>query len=203
MATEFSFSVPFESIPSSSSTLVPNSSESVPNSSSLNEESSNPYYLDHGDSPSSMLVSQLLDRENYQTWSRFMVMALTAKNKLGFIDGSIKKPSNVAGLAYCAWIRCNTMVLSWILNFISKDIASSVIYIDYAEAVSTDLKERFSLKNGPRIYYLQKSISALSQDNLSIGAYFTKLKALWDELSSYRPIPLCSCGSLRTVQDYF
>jgi hypothetical protein len=43
MATEFSFSVPFESIPSSSSAPVQNPSESVPNSSSLNEESSNPY----------------------------------------------------------------------------------------------------------------------------------------------------------------
>jgi hypothetical protein len=203
MATEFNFSVPFESIPSSSSALVHNSSESVLNSSSLNEESLNPYYLHHGDSPGSMLVSQLLDGENYQTWSRSMVMALTAKNKLGFIDGSIKKPSDVAGSVYRAWIRCNTMVLSWILNSISKDIASSVIYIDSAEAVWTDLKERFSLKNGPRIYQLQKSIFALSQDNLSIGAYFTKLKALWDELSNYRPIPLCSCGSLRTVQDYF
>jgi RNAse (barnase) inhibitor barstar len=132
-----------------------------------------------------------------------MVMAFTAKNKFGVIDGLIKKPANGVGPAYCAWIRCNTMVLSWILNSIIKDINSSVIYIDFAEAVWIDLKERFSLKNGPRIYQIQKSIFALSQENLSIGAYFTKLKALWDELSNYIHIPLCSCGSLITIQEYF
>jgi hypothetical protein len=65
------------------------------------------------------------------------------------------------------------------------------------------LKERFSQKNGPRIYQIQKSISSLSQDDLSVGAYFTKIKALWDELSNYRPIPYYSCGSMKTIHEYF
>jgi len=37
----------------------------------------------------------------------------------------------------------------------------------------------------------------------SVGAYFTKIKALWDELSNYRPIPYCSCGSMKTIHEYF
>jgi hypothetical protein len=57
-----------------------------------------------------------------------MIMALTAKNKPSFFDGSLGKPSDESGSEFCAWIRCNTMVLSWILNSISKDIASSVNY---------------------------------------------------------------------------
>jgi hypothetical protein len=52
------------------------------------------YYLHHGDSPGSVLVSQILLSENYHTWSRLMIIALTAKNKIGFIDGSITKPFN-------------------------------------------------------------------------------------------------------------
>ncbi|KAF8414255.1 hypothetical protein HHK36_002255 [Tetracentron sinense] len=55
---------------------------------SLNEESYNPYYFHNGDNPGLVLVSQPLDGENYPTWSRSMLMAMTAKNKLGFLDGS-------------------------------------------------------------------------------------------------------------------
>jgi hypothetical protein len=172
-------------------------------SSSFTVDDSSPYHLHHGDSPGTVLVSQLLDGDNYHTWSRSMVMALTAKNKLGFLNGSLSKPSDESGTECHAWIRCNTMVTSWILNSVSKDIAASVIYIDNAADVWIDLKERFSQKNGPRIYQIQKSISALSQDDLSVGAYFTKIKALWDELSNYRHIPYYSCGSMKTIHEYF
>jgi hypothetical protein len=173
----------------------------VPSSSSFNEDPSSPYHLHNGDSPGSILVSLPLDGENYQTWSRPMV--ITAKNKLGFLDGSLTKPLVDSGSESRAWVRCNTMVLSWILNSVSKEIASSVIYIENAADVWIDLKERFSQKNGPRIYQLQKSLSSLSQEDLSVGAYFTRIKSFWDELSNYRPIPFCSCGSMKTIHDYF
>jgi hypothetical protein len=50
-----------------------------------------------------------------------MIMALTAKNKLKFIDGSIKKPSAELEDEFHAWNHSNNMVLSWILNSVSKD----------------------------------------------------------------------------------
>jgi hypothetical protein len=132
-----------------------------------------------------------------------MVMAITAKNKLGFLDGSLTKPLDDSSSESRAWVRCNTMVLSWILNYVSKEIASSVIYIENAADVWIDLKERFSPENGPRTYQLQKSLSSLSQEDLSVGAYFTCIKSFWDELSNYRLIPFCSCGSMKTIHDYF
>jgi hypothetical protein len=58
----------------------------------MSESFINPYYLHDGDSPGYVLVSLPLDGDNYHTWSRSMIMALTAKNKLGFVDGSIIKP---------------------------------------------------------------------------------------------------------------
>jgi hypothetical protein len=142
-------------------------------SSTFSIEDSSPYHLHHGDGPRTVLVSQFLDGDNYHTWSRSMVMALTSKNKLSFLNGSLGKPSDESGTEYHAWIRCNIMVTSWLLNFVSRDIATSVIYIDNAADVWTDLNERFSQKNGPRIYQIQKSISSLSQDDLFVGAYFT------------------------------
>ena len=55
----------------------------------------NPLYLHHGDSLGSHMVVQPLDGENYSAWSRSMIMALIAKNKLVFIDGSLPQPSVV------------------------------------------------------------------------------------------------------------
>jgi hypothetical protein len=73
-----------------------------------------------------------------------MIMTLAAKNKVSFIDGSIIKPSSTTDSLYRPWIRSNNMVLSWLLNSISKDIAASVIYINTSEEMWLNLKERFS-----------------------------------------------------------
>jgi hypothetical protein len=172
-------------------------------------DSANPFFLHNGDSPGAVLVSQPLTGENYNTWSRSMTLSLNAKNKLGFINGSLPKPSDETGAQYQAWIRCNDMIISWILNSISKEIASSVIYITTCEEMWLDLKERFSQRNGPRVFQLQKSISTFSQENYSVSTYFTKLKSLWDELSNYRPFPCCSCnpscscGAIKSVTDFY
>jgi len=132
-----------------------------------------------------------------------MLMALIAKNKLAFVDGSLPQPSVNAGIEYHAWICCNNMILSWILNSVSKEIAASIIYIDTCHGMWIDLKEHFSQKNGPRVFQLEKSISALSHDNYSVSSYFTQLKSLWDELSNYRPIPSCSCGGMKVVAEHY
>ena len=53
-----------------------------------------------------------------------MTMALVAKNKLCFVDGSIERLM-VDVPIYNLWSRCNNMVMSWILHSVSKDIAKS------------------------------------------------------------------------------
>lgn len=52
-----------------------------------------PYSLFFGDNPGSMISSVQLTGENYAEWTTEMLNALKAKRKLGFIDGSIKKPT--------------------------------------------------------------------------------------------------------------
>ncbi|KAA8537887.1 hypothetical protein F0562_027533 [Nyssa sinensis] len=171
-------------------------------SSNLIDNASSPYFLHHGDSPGAVLVSQPLTGDNYSTWSRSMSMALSAKNKLGFIDGSISRPSQQTDKLFDTWSRCNNMVLSWILNSVSKDLATSIIFIDTAAAVWKDLKERFSQSNAPRIFQLQQAISSLSQNQQSVSHYFTQLKGLWDELNNFRPLPACTCGASKTLLKY-
>jgi hypothetical protein len=58
-----------------------------------------------------MLVPQPLVKDNYGTWRQSMTMALTAKNKIRLIDGSIKEPNkknpkNVNnGIAVIIWSK--------------------------------------------------------------------------------------------------
>jgi hypothetical protein len=159
-------------------------------------------FIHHGDHPGVVLVSQPLTETNYHTWSLSMVMALSAKNKLGFINGTITKPAASAKVELEQWIRCNDMIKSWLLNSISPDIYSSVIYCDLASEIWTDLKERFSQVNGPRLFELDQSIHNLVQDTMSVTTYFTKLKSLWEELSALRTIPICTCGSSKEIIQY-
>lgn len=51
-----------------------------------------PYAIHHSDSPSTILVTPLLTGDNYGTWNRAITMALRAKNKVGFVNGSLPKP---------------------------------------------------------------------------------------------------------------
>jgi uncharacterized protein YfkK (UPF0435 family) len=91
-------------------------------------------YLHHGYSLETILVSQPLTGDNYNSWSRSMIMVLTVKNKLGLVNGSLTKPESSDDPLLLACIRCNNMVLSWIMNFVSKEIAAGIIYITTAEA---------------------------------------------------------------------
>jgi len=49
-----------------------------------------PYYLHLGENPATALVSPVLDSSNYNLWSRSMLTALSVKNKVEFVDGSIQ-----------------------------------------------------------------------------------------------------------------
>nr|XP_023886241.1 uncharacterized protein LOC111998374 [Quercus suber] len=53
------------------------------------------------------------------------------------------------------------------------------------------------------IYSLQKAISHISQNNLSVSDYFTNFKTLSDELMNCDPLPECSCGAMRILTEKF
>ncbi|XP_042988815.1 uncharacterized protein LOC122316352 [Carya illinoinensis] len=163
----------------------------------------NPYRLDHGDNPSLPLVPDLLTIENYTTWSRAMCRALRAKNKLGFINGTLTKPKTVTDPLYDAWERCNDLVVSWLHNSIHPSLKSSIALVDDATQIWGELKDRFTQQNGHRIFQLKKALTGLQQDNDSVSVYFGKLKTLWDELSIYDPMPGCICGKLTILLDRY
>ncbi|XP_070047124.1 uncharacterized protein [Nicotiana tomentosiformis] len=137
-----------------------------------------PLFLQPSDTLGLVLIPiQLIGSENYGLWSRSMRLTLKAKRKLGFIIGDCKKESFKDAL-HEEWKTCNAIVHSWIMNSVSKDLISGIIYASDAHAVWEDLKKRFDKVNRVRIFQIHKAISRLSQGTDSVVVYFTKLKEL-------------------------
>ena len=124
-----------------------------------------------------------------------MTTALSAKNKLGFVNGTILQPNDVLDPLFSDWQRCNDLVLSWITNYLSRQIHATVLYVYTAKEVWDDLQQRYSQSNGTRVHHLKQAIASLKQNNMLVSDYFTQLKGLWDEFLNYRPIPGCTCGA--------
>ncbi|KAI5338822.1 hypothetical protein L3X38_018094 [Prunus dulcis] len=106
----------------------------------------NPYFLQSLDHLGLVIVSQPLDGDNYSTWRRTITISLSAKNKLGFADGTIKSLSKKDS-KYPLWRRCNNMVMAWLLNYLTPALANSVIYADTLAEIWSDLQDRFSHGN--------------------------------------------------------
>lgn len=85
-----------------------------------------PYFLTSGDNPGTSIISEVLDGTNYNTWNIAITIALDANNKIGFVDGSLPRPSETHP-HYRIWCRCNRMVKSWILNSVTKQIYGSIL----------------------------------------------------------------------------
>ncbi|XP_073260909.1 uncharacterized protein [Populus alba] len=162
----------------------------------LSDDSSSCYYLHPSDNPGALLVSEIFTGENYIAWSKSMTIALTVKNKIAFIDGSLVQLNTTNQSLRMAWLRSNNLVLSWLMNSISKEIRSSLLYFATAFDIWEEIRTRYLRSDGPRVFSLEKSLSSISQNSKSITEYFSEFKALWDEYSSYRPFPSCKCGHL-------
>lgn len=87
----------------------------------------------------------------------------------------------------------NVIVLSWLLNSVSKSILGGLAFSSSAFNVWTDLKERFDQLDGSRTFSLHKEIVTLQQGTNSVSVYYTKLKTLWDEFEAMVPSPGCNC----------
>lgn len=100
-------------------------------------------------------------------------MALTAKNYLSFVDDTITRPRS-DDLFFAAWNRCNSMVISWILNSANREIADSLMYMTTAREIWIDLWDKFHQSNATRIFQIKKLLSVLQQGSMDVGSYFTK-----------------------------
>lgn len=98
------------------------SSDSTTSESALSiVEPSHPLYLYPLDSPGTVIVASIFNGLGYGSWRQGMLIALSCKNKIGLINGTVAKPSTNLPL-YEAWYWCNDMVTAWILNSLDLEI---------------------------------------------------------------------------------
>ncbi|KAE8663671.1 hypothetical protein F3Y22_tig00112925pilonHSYRG00180 [Hibiscus syriacus] len=174
------------------------------------DNGANPYYLHQSDNPGMILVSQLLSNNNFHSWKRSMMLALSAKNKLGFVDGSIQAPDPSLVNQFNAWTRANNLVNSWLLNSVSKDIATSLLYHTTAAEMWKDLVDHFQQSNGPHpLPPISKVFSLVVQEEnqrnmqslhpISKPAFAAKA---YPGTNTRKNIPLCShCNLLGHTKD--
>ncbi|XP_070676569.1 uncharacterized protein [Malus domestica] len=106
---------------------------------------SSPFFIHHFDHPAMVLISKLLNGDNYSTWCRSVKLSLSAKNKLGFVNGTLKAPDESKKPDdFAFWKRCNDMIVSWILNSVDQTIHDSIVYYTTPQANWQDLEDRFS-----------------------------------------------------------
>ena len=105
-------------------------------------DDSNPFILHSSDNPGVALFSHPLTGENYNSWKKAMHMALHGKNKYGFVDGSILEPA-LGHSTYDLWHHNDSIVSSWLLNSLSKEMQVGILHCSSAKAIWDDLQERF------------------------------------------------------------
>ncbi|GJV04360.1 pyridoxal 5'-phosphate synthase-like subunit PDX1.2 [Tanacetum coccineum] len=171
---------------------VSNTQDTTSNNNTIND----PLHLASSDNPGMVLTNTPFNGGNFLGWSRNVKMALGAKLKLRFIDGSCHKPA-ITDENVQRWVRCDYMVTYWILNSMVTELSEAFLYAQSAYELWKEIAERYGQSNGPLIYQLESELSKITQGNLSIAAFFNKLKRCWDELQNLNGLPVCNCGKMQ------
>lgn len=122
----------------------------------VKEQIFSPYYIRSIEYPA---IYQL-DEKNFHEWKRAVTDALKMKNKLQFVDRTLRMPDK-SEILLRAQDTCNTLVLTQIRNSISSSISKSVLWIEIAHEVWKDLDHRFSQQDVFLWAVIQEEIALL------------------------------------------
>ncbi|XP_073107281.1 uncharacterized protein [Elaeis guineensis] len=92
------------------------------------------------------------------------------------------------------WRMENSVVLAFLLNTMTSNVARSVQLLETAQEVWETVAQMFSQKqNSAQAFEIRSQLRQLRQGDLSITEYATELKRLWSEADHYRTFALqCS-----------
>ncbi|KAJ0841479.1 putative RNA-directed DNA polymerase [Helianthus annuus] len=161
-----------------------------------------PLYLHPSDSSTLTIVSvKLKGSENYSVWSTSMKLALEAKNKFGFVNGKCERSTEDQILA-SQWDRCNSVVLTWLLNSVSEELFLGQVFSTLASEVWEDLKETYDKIDGSVVYDLYKKINCISQNGSTVADYYNRLTTMWKQFDAMLKLPTCSCKAAKDYNDF-
>nr|GEU93973.1 ribonuclease H-like domain-containing protein [Tanacetum cinerariifolium] len=129
-----------------------------------------------------------------------MKLAINTRNKIGFIDGTYVKfaYANIDPLSN-QWERCNSIVLSWLLNSVSEDLFLGQIFSDNVVELWAKLKKTYDKLDGSIVFNLLQKLHGFRQGELTVSEYYHKLNSLWKEFHIMTKLPICSCAAREDV----
>ncbi|XP_074293284.1 uncharacterized protein LOC141620265 [Silene latifolia] len=152
------------------------------------------YSLVHVEQPGQIITPVAFNGNNYDEWSRLFRPSLMAKGKLGYIDGTIIKPSATSDESK-SWTEANALVTAWLLASIEPTLRKQISIRPEAKMVWNDIKNRFSQENEARLYQLEAELLACRQGPTKIlMAYYGRMTVIWDAILDHDPLPYCSCN---------
>ncbi|KAL9686189.1 hypothetical protein QQ045_023644 [Rhodiola kirilowii] len=159
-----------------------------------------PYHFNSNEITGAPIVSEvLLGRENFVSWEKSMEIALSVRSKLEFVEGKRPKPTDPT--LSVKWKRCNYVIMTWMLNSVSKKVVNHILHAKDAASAWRILHSRYAGSNVLRKFFVKKEISNIKQGDLDVASYFEKLNAYWKELDSMSKRSGCdedsTCASCR------
>jgi len=151
-----------------------------------------PYYLHPSEVPGVAITIIVFNGKNYDLWQQVVRTALKAKNKLGFIEGTLKRlelKDRNDPTEYNAWEMVNSMICSWIINVIDPKLHMSIAYVEMAAVMWENLRKRYAMPNTPKVHQLKTDIAACKQGGLEVVEFYSKLMCMWSKLNNYIKIP--------------
>ncbi|XP_074356339.1 uncharacterized protein LOC141696022 [Apium graveolens] len=158
----------------------------------VSQDMSSVFYIHPSDANTTQLVSVKFNGTGYSNWKRSIMLSLSAKNKLGFVDGTVIKPV-ASHVDFKLWERCNDLVCSWLLCNLDDSISRSVMFFKTAREIWLDLEERFGYASMTQIFSLEQHLTELEQGSKNVSDFFTEIKSIWDAMSDISPLPCCTC----------
>ncbi|KAL9688698.1 hypothetical protein QQ045_033122 [Rhodiola kirilowii] len=117
-----------------------------------------PYHFNSNEITGSSIVSEvLLGRQNFISWVKSMEIALSVRAKLEFVEGKRPKPTDPA--LSVKWKRCNDVIMTWLLNSVSKKVVSHILHAKDVASAWHILHSRYVGLNVSRKFYVKKEIS--------------------------------------------
>ncbi|XP_076960956.1 uncharacterized protein LOC143637446 [Bidens hawaiensis] len=128
-----------------------------------------------GDQLNDTLISKLVASDPL-----YLHATLQVKNKIGFIDGTCAR-STTNDILVIQWDRCNSIVLTWLLNSVSEELCLGQVYSKMATKVWKDLKDTYDKVDGSVVLNLYQKINMFSQNDSGYESVGTNL-LIKDEL---------------------
>lgn len=126
----------------------------------------------------------ILDDTNFPLWSQLMEMRIGARNKLGFLTGTTKKPTtNEKEIE--VWTTDNNRVKSWLIDSMSPTLMCRFIRLKTAVEIWNAVSKTFyDGTDETQLFELNRKSFNTRQNGRPLPTYYNELVSLFQEIDT-------------------